>query len=105
MKTSLKIVVAAAVVLMVLFSLGGIAGASSSPISSDEEYMVVFHPGITWQEAASEVASWGNSWKLAAVSSSAEERYVEKMFGGLKGELWIGGQKASGKWQWESGES
>jgi hypothetical protein len=104
MKTSFKTSIIAIALLTVFLSLSGVAGACMSIAGS--EYMVVFHPGITWQEAKNEVASWGNSYELAAITSRKEQRDVMKLLGGLPGEFWIGGyQGDSQKWQWSSGEA
>jgi hypothetical protein len=104
MKTGSKISIISVVILAAMLSLVNIAGACTSAV--DREYMVVFHPGITWQEAKNEVASWGNSYELAAITSQKEQQYVMKLLNGLQGEFWIGGYKdTSQKWQWASGET
>lgn len=97
---------AAMVVLAFLLGLGSAAGACSTTFDQ-EEYMVVFQRGITWQAGKSEVASWGNSWQLTVITSKRQERYVEKFLGGLKGEFWLGGYQndtKKQKWHWTSGE-
>jgi hypothetical protein len=104
MKTNLKTGIFAFVALAVFLSLSSVAAASFCAV--EQEYIVVFHPGITWKEAAGEVAAWGNSFELAAITSQKEQRYVMKLLGGLQGEFWTGGyENASKKWQWTSGEA
>jgi len=111
MKSSfLKIVVLAAVfVLTVLFSLGNVATACVSAgvtAGAGTEYIVVFRSGITWEEAASEVAAWGGSYRLADITSKQEQKYIASLLSGVKGEFWTGGyEDSSRKWNWTSGEA
>lgn len=111
MKTSFRVGIVAVVALTALFVLGGLAvacqsAAGTSAGATDREYKIIFHPGITWAEAAREVASWGGSYQLAAITSEEEQKSVASLLGGINGEFWVGGyQDSSNNWKWASGET
>jgi len=88
----------AAVILTLILCLSPIAQAT---FSTDNEYMVVFQQGITWDQAAAQVAGWGDSFHLATITSPQEERYVDSLLKGLKGEFWVGSLQDSSSHQWE----
>ena len=93
--------VIAAVVLAVGLCLGQVAQAN---FSTDSQFMVVFQPGITWDRAAAEVAGWGSSFQLATIDSRAEQRYLQNLISGFRGDFWIGGyQNGSDQPLWLSG--
>jgi len=84
-----RIVLAAIVLISGLFLSAG----AQADFSTDHEYMVIFRPGISWQEAAEEVKGMGNSYHLVDINSWGEKRYLQQLLGGLQGEYWIGGYK------------
>ncbi|HVO67151.1 MAG TPA: lectin-like protein [Syntrophales bacterium] len=78
---------------------------ADSTFSGDNEYILVFKKGVSWDDAAAEVASWGSSYHLATITSKTEQRYVQKLLQGVNGEFWIGGyQDGSNKWHWATNE-
>ena len=81
-----------AVVLAALLCFSQVAQAA---LSTDRQYMVVFQRGITWADAAKEVAGWGDSFQLATIDSLGEKRYLQSLLSGLRGEFWIGGYQSS----------
>jgi hypothetical protein len=72
---------------------------------ADKEYIVVFRPGVSWEEATAEVRGWGSSYHLATITSREEKRELGKLLRGLQGQFWIGGYRDSmAHWQWVTGE-
>lgn len=94
--------------LFITFVFIGVLWGSSAAwatFSDDKEYMVVFNKGISWEEAAVEAGVWGDSYHLATITSRQEQKYLQKLLRGLRGEFWIGGyQDAQNRWQWVTGE-
>jgi hypothetical protein len=102
MKAVVRSSIMTILVLIGILSFGAPAQAS---LSNDQEFIVVFHPGITWMQAKTEVASWGNSYHLATITSRDEQRYLQTLLRGLKGEFWLGGyENANNKWRWVTQE-
>jgi hypothetical protein len=98
MKKSIGIITAAAILIC-------ICSAAQACLTGQREYIVVFEPGITWEKAAAEVSSWGGSYHLATVTTGGEQKRLEKLLSGLRGEFWIGGyQDSNDKWNWVTGE-
>lgn len=91
-----------AVVLTALLCFSQVARAT---LSTDRQYMVVFQPGITWADTAKEVAGWGDSFQLATIDSRTEERYLQTLLSGLRGEFWIGGYQNSDQPLWLAGNT
>ena len=98
MKKSIGIITAAAILIC-------ICSAAQASLTGQGEYIVVFEPGISWEKAAAEVSSWGSSYHLATITTEGEQKRLEKLLSGLRGEFWVGGyQDSSDKWQWATGE-
>ena len=98
MKKSIGIITAAFIYICIL------SAAQACP-TGEGEYIVVFQPGISWEKAAAEVSSWGSSYHLAAITTDGEQKRLEKLLSGLRGEFWIGGyQDSMKKWHWVTGE-
>ena len=94
--------IVAAVVLRVVLFFSAVAHAS---FSADNEYILVFNPGITWKGAQEEVSSWGSSFHLATITSREELKSIERLIHGLDGRFWIGGyQDEANHRLWVSGE-
>jgi hypothetical protein len=92
-----------AIALVAVLCFGSPAGATWS--ASDQQYILVFSSGITWESAASEVAALGGSYHLATITSDEEEAYVRGMLRGVTGSLWLGAYEDSTGWHWVTGEA
>ena len=69
------------------------------------EYILVFSRGVSWEEAAQEAASWGDSYRPATVTGLEEQKYIMRLLNGLQGEFRIGGyHKSDNQWRWTTGE-
>ena len=96
-----RIFFAAVVLIAALFSTAG----AQAHFTTDHEYIVVFRPGISWEDAAAEVQGWGSSYHLTDITSRGEKRYLQRLMHGLRGEFWIGGyQDSADQWRWVTGE-
>jgi hypothetical protein len=91
------------VVVLAVFLLSG--AAAHGCIANDPEYMVVFRSGVSWEDAKKEVGTWGAEYHLATITSREEQKYLQKLLRGLRGEFWVGGfQDALNKWNWVTNE-
>jgi len=107
METRAKRSTIAAMIAFLILCLSNIGHAclKNDTAGYSGEYIIVFSRGITWEEAAQEVASWGTSYHLATITSQEEQKYFTKLLNGLRGEFWIGGYyKSESQWQWATGE-
>jgi hypothetical protein len=91
------------VVVLVVFLLSG--AAAHGGIANDPEYMVVFDRGISWEAANAEAGSLGTGYHLATITTRGEQRTLQKLLQGLRGEFWVGGyQDGFDKWHWVTNE-
>ena len=98
MKKSIGIITAAVIFICV-------CSAAQACLTGEGEYIVVFQPGISWEKAAAEVSGWGSSYHLATITTDGEQKGLEKLLSGLRGEFWIGGyQDSVNLWRWDTGE-
>lgn len=82
--------------ILVLIGILSFGASSQAYVSNDQEFMVVHQRGITWEPAEAEVASWGNSYQLATITSRQEAPYLHSLLRGLNGEFWIDGNEEVG---------
>ncbi|HVN94943.1 MAG TPA: hypothetical protein VMT62_00790 [Syntrophorhabdaceae bacterium] len=93
------------ITMLTVFLILGLSAICHACYGNDQEYIVVFRPGITWQQAAEEVSSWGSAYHLATVTSPTEQQTLQKDLQGLSGEFWLGGyEDPSKKWHWVTSE-
>ena len=78
---------------------------------NDHLYTVGFLPGSSWGEANEAVASLGDGWHLATITSANEQSFLENnLYMELIGKYWLGGYQTDGAptnegWNWVTGES
>lgn len=92
-------------IIVLVVALLCTAGAQASFSTDQQEYIVVFRQGISWEHAAAEVQGWGSTYHLATIDSRGEQKYLERLLRGLRGEFWIGGSHDSvNQRRWVTGE-
>lgn len=81
------------------------AGAQACLYTDRNEYIVVFRQGVSWEHAAAEVQSWGSAYHLATITSRGEQKYLQRLLRGLRGEFWVGGyHDSANQWRWVTDE-
>ena len=96
-----RIILAAAVWIAML----GFTTPSRGDFFIDQEHIVVFRPGISWEEAAAAVQGWGSTYHLATITTREEQRYWQRLLRGLRGDFWLGGYRDDdNEWRWVTGE-
>ena len=92
------------IVVLAVFLLSG--AAAHGCIANDPGYMVVFQSGISWDDAKDWVSdTMGAGYHLATITSREEQRTLQKLLRGLRGEFWLGGyQDGADRWHWVTDE-
>ena len=90
--------------------------AGAGTIFNGHEYQLVNQANIDWNTARTGAQALGPGWDLAAITSAAEQAFIETLLptavpGGKISEFWLGGFQPAGStepgggWSWVTGEA
>ena len=93
------------IVTIVLVVILCCAAAAHATLSGDIEDILAFKKGVSSDDAAAEIKSWGSLYDLATNTSGSGQGHSQRVLQGVHGEFWIGGyQDGSNKQSWVMGE-
>lgn len=91
--------------------MGFACTAHAAPVAfGGSQYDVILAEGITWTAADAAASAMGSSWRLATITSAAEDSFVASLLStafAQRSHFWLGGTDTAveGTWAWETGEA